>query len=111
MYTYNAKLIRVVDGDTIKAMIDLGFHTWVDRTIRFYGINAYESRTRDLEIKEKGLAAKQYVIDALAVADGIFTLQSHGIGKYGRCLGTIYIDKLNLNNSLILEGHAVQYIP
>ena len=63
MYTYNAKLDRVVDGDTVDALVDLGFDTWKKVRIRFYGIDAYESRTRDLEEKEKGLAAKQRVID------------------------------------------------
>ncbi|NIP29805.1 MAG: hypothetical protein GTN59_04365, partial [Candidatus Dadabacteria bacterium] len=58
---YNAKLERVVDGDTIDAMVDLGFSTWKKVRIRFYGIDAYESRTRDLDEKEKGLLAKQRV--------------------------------------------------
>ena len=58
---YSCKLVRVVDGDTCDAMIDLGFDVWVKNRIRFYGVDTWESRTRDLEEKEKGLAAKAYV--------------------------------------------------
>ena len=58
MYTYNAKVERVVDGDTVDALVDLGFDTWKKVRIRFYGIDAYESRTKDLEEKEKYLKVK-----------------------------------------------------
>ena len=62
---YSCKLVRVVDGDTADAMIDLGFNTWVKKRIRFMGVDAWESRTRNLEEKKKGLAAKAYVKDLL----------------------------------------------
>ena len=114
MYKYNAELVRVIDGDTVVAMIDLGFSTWVKRTIRFYGIDAYESRTRDKEEKVKGIAAKNRVIELLEDSGSIFTLQSHGIGKFGRCLGTLLIDNeadetININKLLVTEGLAVNY--
>ena len=61
MYEYNAKLLRVVDGDTLDASIDLGFDVWVKKRVRLYGINAPESRTRDLEKKRKvSLQKKNY---------------------------------------------------
>jgi micrococcal nuclease len=63
MYTYNATVDRVVDGDTVDALVDLGFDTWKKVRIRLYGLDAWESRTRDLDEKKKGLAAKQYLID------------------------------------------------
>ena len=85
---YSAKLVRVVDGDTCDAMIDLGFNVWIKNRIRFYGVDAWESRTRDKEEKVKGLAAKAYVKDLLENSDdGKFKIVSHGVGKYGRCLG------------------------
>ena len=59
MYDYKAKLIRVIDGDTIDAMIDLGFNTWVKKRIRLAGIDAFETRTRNKKEKEKGLLAKR----------------------------------------------------
>jgi micrococcal nuclease len=62
LYIYNAELIRVVDGDTADALVDLGFDTWKKVRIRFFGIDAYETRTRDLEEKEKGIKAKERVI-------------------------------------------------
>ena len=67
MYIYNAKLGRVVDGDTVDATVDLGFDTWKKVRIRLVGINTPESRTRDLEEKARGLAAKQFVVDIFYV--------------------------------------------
>ena len=108
MFKYNAKVIRVVDGDTIDAMVDLGFSTFKKVRIRMHGIDAPESRTRDLEEKKLGLAAKDRLIEMLG--DGEFTLQSHGVGKYGRCLGEIFKENnVSLNRQLINEGHATEY--
>jgi len=109
MYIYKAKCERVVDGDTIDATIDLGFDTWKKIRIRLVGINAAESRTRDLEEKARGLAAKQYVKDILNKHNNEFILHSQGVGKYGRCLGNIFLGDVNLNELLITEGHAVEY--
>ena len=109
MYIYNAKCIKVVDGDTIDAQIDLGFDTHKVIRIRLVGINAPESRTRDLEEKTRGLAAKQFVIDILKKHHNNFILHSQGVGKYGRCLGNIFFGDQNLNDLLITEGHAVEY--
>ena len=117
MYTYNIKLDRVIDGDTIDAFIDLGFDIHVKKRIRFAGINTPESRTRDLEEKARGLAAKDRVKQLLDGCDNI-TLQSHGVGKFGRCLGELMLDRVDgkekltlvsLNKLLISEGHAVEY--
>ena len=58
-FIYRGKLDRVIDGDTIDAMIDVGFDIWVHKRIRFSGIDTWESRTRDLDEKKKGLAAKE----------------------------------------------------
>ena len=54
MFTYSANLIKIIDGDTIDAEIDLGFSTFVKKRIRFLGIDAPETRTRDLSEKEAG---------------------------------------------------------
>ncbi len=109
MYEYNATLDRVVDGDTVDALVDLGFDTWKKVRIRLMGIDAWESRTRDLEEKEKGIAAKNRVIEILKQGDNKFILKSHGVGKYGRCLGEIIVEGVNINNQLINEGHAKKY--
>ena len=112
MFEYNAVVDRVVDGDTVDATIDLGFDTWKKTRIRFYGINAPESRTRDLEEKKKGLAAKERLIEILKANDNKFVLKSHGVGKYGRCLGELYVETLgeiSVQQTLINEGHGVAY--
>ena len=105
MYTYKAKLDRVVDGDTVDAHIDLGFDISVHKRIRLAGIDSPESRTRDLE--ERGLASKQRLIDLLK--DGKFTLESKEVGKYGRVLGVLLVNDLNINKTLVEEGYAVEY--
>ena len=112
MFEYNAVLDRVIDGDTVDATIDLGFDTWKKTRIRFYGINTPESRTRDLEEKKRGLAAKDRLIEILKANDNKFVLKSHGVGKYGRCLGELYVETLgevSVQQALINEGHGVAY--
>ena len=117
MYQYKVKLDRVIDGDTIDCMIDLGFDVSTKKRIRFLGINTPESRTRDLEEKKRGLEAKARLKEILEGADEIH-LDSHGVGKYGRVLGELHVDRvdtvksptmINVNELLIKEGHAVEY--
>ena len=111
-HIYSAKVVRVVDGDTADAMIDLGFDTWVKKRIRFYGVDTWESRTRNLEEKKKGLAAKDYVKDLLENSDeGKFLLKSHGVGKYGRVLGELFVkgNEKSVNELLKENGHAYEY--
>ena len=107
MYKYNAKLDRVVDGDTVDALVDLGFDTWKKVRIRMVGMNAPESRTSDLEEKARGIAAKIRLEELLG--EGKFILESQGVGKYGRCLGILFVDDININKTLIQEGHATEY--
>ena len=109
---YSCKLVRVVDGDTCDALIDLGFDVWIKSRIRFYGVDTWESRTRDLEEKAKGLEAKAYVKDLLENSDdGKFSIISHGRGKYGRVLGEIFVKghEKSVNELLKENGHAYEY--
>ena len=111
-YGYSCKLDRVIDGDTCDALIDLGFDTYVKKRIRFYGVDTWESRTRNLEEKKKGLAAKAFVEDLLKNSDGgKFSIISHGVGKYGRVLGEIFVKghDTSVNQLLMENGHAYQY--
>jgi len=114
MYQYKIKLDRVIDGDTIDCYIDLGFDINTKKRIRFVGINTPESRTRDLEEKKRGLAAKARLTEILEEANEIH-LDSHGLGKYGRVLGELSVSSdnsitmVNVNELLIKEGHAVEY--
>ena len=111
MFEYNATVTKVVDGDTIDAIVDLGFSTFKKVRIRMHGINAPESRTRDLEEKKKGLAAKARLIEMLEENKNEFILVSHGVGKFGRCLGEIFLNKKenSVNKQLIWEGHGTEY--
>ena len=116
-YIYRAKLVRVVDGDTVDALIDVGFDIWFKKRIRFKGLDTWESRTRNLEEKALGLKAKartKELLESLSSKSGYFRLKSYGLGKYGRVLGELFImDKegkqWNINKTLINEGHAYVY--
>ena len=116
-YIYRGKLERVVDGDTIDALIDVGFDIWIKKRIRYSGIDTWESRTRDLDEKAKGLEAKarnKELLEKVSSKSGYFRLKSHGVGKYGRVLGEIFIEdnegkQYNINETLISEGHAYVY--
>jgi len=112
-FFYQAKVDRVVDGDTVDLIIDLGFDILHKVRIRLHGVNTPESRTRDLEEKALGLAAKDYVVDWLSESEALYvrTLKD-GAGKYGRILGYIYSDeKMSkcLNDDLIDSGHGEPY--
>lgn len=114
MYTYKAKLIRIVDGDTIDAEIDLGFDTIVRKRIRLYGINTPDTKTKDLDEKAKGLASKQRLTELLDKEFVVETILNKR-GKYGRVLGVIYNisannKRLNINEVLVNEGHAVKHL-
>ena len=109
---YSCKLVRVVDGDTADAMIDLGFNVWVKNRIRFMGVDAWESRTRNKEEKVKGLAAKAFVKDLLENSDeGKFSIISYGTGKYGRVLGELFVKghEKSVNQLLLENRHAYEY--
>ena len=113
LYHYRAKLDRVIDGDTIDVIFDLGFDISYKSRVRFVGINTPESRTRDLEEKALGLAAKDFVGRWLIEHAGnnpIIETSLDKKGKFGRVLGRILNEEgVCLNDVLIEEGHAVRY--
>ena len=129
---YECELIRVVDGDTIDCWIDLGFKVKWKARVRYMGLDTWESRTRDLEEKAKGLVAKARNNELLE--QGVFKLRSFGTGKYGRVLGEIFVSPdfvgdhiqecisnpesaidlssdgwVSVNDILMEEGHAYKY--
>ena len=117
---YNFRVIeinRVVDGDTIDVTIDLGFDLYKKERVRVAGVDTPEKRTRDLEEKELGIEATNWLKKALdgAIAGDddliIRTELDGGVGKYGRLLGWLYIGdaKLSLNEQMIEEGYAWAY--
>ena len=109
---YQCELIKVVDGDTIDCFIDLGFKLKTKKRIRYMGIDTWESRTRDLEEKKKGLEAKAFTKHLLQDSDeGKFSIISHGVGKYGRVLGELFVKghEKSVNELLKEHGHAYEY--
>jgi micrococcal nuclease len=109
MYEYNAKCLKVVDGDTMDLDIDLGMEIHINTRVRLYGINTPEIHTKVAAEKEAGQKAMQRVIAALARWEVPLKIQTHKDKKekYGRYLATIILpDGTNLNELLIKEGLA-----
>ena len=108
---------RVLDGDTIDVTIDLGFDLYKKERVRVAGVDTPEKRTRDLEEKELGIDATNWLKDKLegAIAGDcdliIRTELVGGVGKYGRLLGWLYVgtEELSLNEQMIAEGYAWEY--
>jgi micrococcal nuclease len=111
MYQYKAKLRRVVDGDTVDAEIDMGFNIFIRERIRLMGIDTPESRTRNLMEKSWGLAAKARLIKLIEENNNEFVVETKidKKGKFGRVLGDIVINGVNINQQLITEGLAIPY--
>ena len=110
MYEYRAIIRRVVDGDTVDITLDLGFDILYNNRIRLLGIDTPESRTRDLEEKKLGLAAKDRVKELCPVGSTVTVKTTKdGRGKFGRILGEIYVGDVNVNKLLVEEGNAVEY--
>lgn len=110
-YLYPAKAERVIDGDTIVVDLYLGLGVVLDdQYIRFYGIDAWETKG---EQKEKGLEAKEYLEERLSKGKIEIEIRpewgQNGKGSFGRWLGIVYIDGVNINVELMEKEHAVKY--
>lgn len=112
MYTYQCVIERVIDGDTVVVDIDLGFDVWLKgESVRLSGIDAPEVRTRDLDEKKRGLAAKEF-LERLLPAGSKQTLisESFSRGKYGRIVGDFAGSATSsVIQELLANGHAVSY--
>ena len=113
-YIYRIKsVLKVVDGDTIDASIDLGFDISLSKRIRLAGIDAPESRTTNLKEKALGLESKEWLKKALEGAKDILikTELPGSTEKYGRIIGHLFINdqETSLNNQMIDEGYALAY--
>jgi len=110
MYKYKARLVRVVDGDTIDCILDLGFDVSIKERVRLKGLDTPEIRTKDLNEKRLGLEAKKFVEDMFQdKGNDVIIETEYRRGKYGRTIGTItFQDDTVLNEMLITEGHAVK---
>ena len=117
---YNFRVVeinRVVDGDTIDVTIDLGFDLFKKERVRVAGVDTPEKRTRDLEEKELGIEATNWLkekLDGAISGDDDLVIRTElvgGMGKYGRLLGWLYIgdSEVSLNEKMITEGYAWSY--
>ena len=118
---YNFRVVsidRVLDGDTIDVTIDLGFDLYKKERVRVAGVDTPEKRTRDLEEKELGIDATNWLkekLDGAIAGDDDLVIRTElvgGVGKYGRLLGWLYIggdSASSLNEQMIEEGYAWAY--
>ena len=111
MYEYKCEVTRVVDGDTIDVIADLGFSILHKCRVRLFGIDTPESRTRDLDEKVRGKLASKFLSDAIQNGEDVI-LRSEikdSKGKYGRVLGTIIVDGVDVNQQMVDKHLAVKY--
>ena len=117
---YNFRVVsidKVLDGDTIDVTIDLGFDLYKKERVRIAGVDTPEKRTRDLDEKELGIDATNWMKEKLEGAihgDDDLVIRTElvgGMGKYGRLLGWLYIGdaEVSLNEQMIDEGYAWEY--
>ena len=112
------EIVKVLDGDTIDVLIDLGFDLFKKERVRIAGVDTPEKRTRDLEEKALGIDAtnwlKKKLEDTIAGDGDELTIRTElkgGVGKYGRLLGWLYVGDadVSLNEQMITEGYAWEY--
>lgn len=113
-YVYKAVITRIIDGDTVDAQIDLGFHTFINHRVRLNGINTPELNSSIFSVREAANKAKERLSE-LVSKQKLVLLETSKSDLYGRFLGTIYlIDDVgevvsNINQILLNEGFAVIY--
>lgn len=111
-YIYRVKqVLKVVDGDTIDADIDLGFDISLTKRVRLSGVDTPESRTTNLKEKALGLEVKEWLKKNIDGKKNILikTELPNSTEKYGRILGRLYVDDVCLNDRMISEGYAWEY--
>lgn len=102
MYNYRATVVRVVDGDTVDLLVDLGFAISRKERFRLAEINCPETTTPE------GLEAKRYVTELLAPGQVVtIDTKKDRTDRYGRFIATIWLGEVNLNHKIVDDGHAV----
>ena len=109
MYEYKCEVKRIVDGDTVDVIIDLGFSILYSTRVRLYGIDTPESRTRDKDEKVRGLLSKDYLKEWLDQGGVIIRTYRDKEGKFGRVLGEMVVGGRNINLLMVNENYAVKY--
>ena len=106
---HECKVTRIVDGDTVDVVVFMSFGISFQTRIRLYGIDTPESRTRDKSEKVRGLAATARLDQILKEHSYKCVIKFNGDGKFGRPLGEIFVNGVNVNQTLVKEGHAKSY--
>jgi len=110
VYNYKVKhFIKVIDGDTLDIVVDLGFNVSIDTRLRLLGIDAPETRTKDLAEKQKGLESRDFLCSIIYNLSGKeeVVLKSKKLDSFGRSLGHLFINNENLSDIMLKNGHAV----
>lgn len=113
MYTYCAKVIRVIDGATLDAEIDLGFGVSLTQRVKLYGINTADMNSSDSDEKKKSKEAREHLSSILTTKIIVNTILNRR-GKVGRVLGIVYIEdseriRININEKMVNDGFATEY--
>ena len=111
MYEYKGKLERIVDGDTLDVVIDVGFQMTTQQRIRLAYINAPETyrQSHDSEEYKKGMKSKEFIEKRMKENKGEFSIKTgKDKGVYGRYLGEIFFadSEVSLNNDMLEKGLA-----
>jgi micrococcal nuclease len=115
MYEYKCKVKRVVDGDTMDVILDLGFDVLHSVRVRLAGIDTPESRTRDLDEKARGKLSKAYLKESIKGKKIVLkTKLKDSRGKFNRVIAEVWAEfekgsLRNVNELMIKECHAVKY--
>jgi micrococcal nuclease len=108
-WTYKAKVLRVVDADTLDVELDLGFTVFIRQRLRLVGpggtyVDAWETRGAE---RQMGLVAKDFVQGLVdTYPDAVLVRTQRETGKYGRYLAEVEIAGVDLATSLVENGHA-----
>jgi endonuclease YncB( thermonuclease family) len=110
LFNYRVKeLTKIVDGDTIDVILDVGFDILYGVRIRLQGIDTPEKRTSDPIEKVFGYAATKRLTELITDKNLVISTELDGRGKFGRVLGTIYANGTNVNELMVFEHYAVAY--
>lgn len=109
MYRYKAKIVKVVDGDTVDAVVDLGFTVSVKVRLRLYGIDTPELKGISTDQKTLARSARDY-LEGAVLNEQVEIETVKTLDKYGRWLATIFLfGEINVNKMMVEEGLAVEY--
>lgn len=105
-YDYQARILKVVDGDTCDVIVDLGFRIFMEQRLRLFGVNAPEMSSAD----HRGIAARDWLSAELPLGSSVTIRTAKPRDKYGRWLATVFVNEANINERLLASGLAEPYM-